>query len=108
MNCIKSGIIGQITGDALGLPVQFIEREIRDRDPVTDMRGHGAFNKPAGSWSDDSSLILATMDGLAKSLKEANGDKEDLTLNDIIDYETVMENFSRWLNEGEFTPYGYA
>ena len=107
MDCIKSGTIGQIVGDALGLPVQFIEREFRDRDPVTDMRGHGAFNKPAGSWSDDSSLILATMDGLTKSLKEVNDD-EDLTLNDIIDYEIIMENFSRWLNEGEFTPYGYA
>ena len=107
MDCIKSGTIGQIVGDALGLPVQFIEREFRDRDPVTDMRGHGAFNKPAGSWSDDSSLILATMDGLTKSLKAVNDD-EDLTLNEIIDYEIIMENFSNWLNEGEFTPYGYA
>ena len=98
MDCIKSGTIGQIVGDALGLPVQFIEREFRDRDPVTDMRGHGAFNKPAGSWSDDSSLILATMDGLTKSLKDTNEDKEDLTLNDIIDYEIIMENFSNWLN----------
>ena len=76
MDCIKSGTIGQIVGDALGLPVQFIEREFRDRDPVTDMRGHGAFNKPAGSWSDDSSLILATMDGLTKSLKEVNDDED--------------------------------
>ena len=77
MNCIKSGIFGAIVGDALGLPVQFIGREWRDRDPVTDMRGYGAFNKPAGSWSDDSSLTLATVDGLSKSLKEVNDNEED-------------------------------
>ena len=107
MNSIKSGIIGAIVGDALGLPVQFIPREYRDEDPVTDMRGNGAFGKPAGSWSDDSSLILATVDGLSASLKELD-DAEDLSLNEIIDYEIIMKNFSNWLNKGEFTPYGYA
>ena len=107
MNNIKSGIIGAIVGDALGLPVQFIERKYRDEDPVTDMREYGAFNKPAGSWSDDSSLILATADGLSASLKEVD-DAKDLKLNEIIDYEIIMKNFSNWLNDGEFTPYGYA
>ena len=60
MDCIKSGIIGAIVGDALGLPVQFEPRKFRDIDPVTKMTGNGAFDLPAGSWSDDSSLILAT------------------------------------------------
>ena len=108
MDCIKDGIFGQIVGDALGLPVQFIEREYRDLDPITDMREYGAFDLPAGSWSDDSSLILATIDGLTGSLKNANPDGENLSLKDIIDYEIIMNNFSKWLNEGEFTPYGYA
>ena len=63
MDCVKSGIMGQIVGDALGLPVQFRPRENRDLDPVTDMRGYGAFDMPPGSWSDDSSLILATIYG---------------------------------------------
>ena len=107
MDCIKSGIFGQIVGDALGLPVQFIPRDERDLDPVTDMRGYGAFNKQPGSWSDDSSLILATMDGLSESLQRANPE-ENLRLHDIIDYEIIMENFSAWLNDGQFTPYGYA
>ena len=107
MNCIDSGIFGAIVGDALGLPVQFIGREARDEDPVTDMRGYGAFNVPEGSWSDDSSLILATAAGLSASLKEL-GDAKDLSLNEIIDYEIIMKNFSKWLNDGEFTPYGYS
>ena len=110
MNSIKSGIFGQIVGDALGLPVQFRPREDRDKEPVNDMIGHGAFDMPAGSWSDDSSLILATIDGLTKSLKRENIDKDskDLSLNDIIDYEIIMKNFSSWLNDGQFTPYGFA
>ena len=107
MHCIDSGIFGAIVGDALGLPVQFIERKYRDIDPVTDMREYGTFNMPAGSWSDDSSLILATAAGLSASLKELN-DAKDLSLNEIIDYEIIMKNFSNWLNDGEFTPYGYA
>ena len=107
MHCIDSGIFGAIVGDALGLPVQFIERKYRDIDPVTDMREYGVFNMPAGSWSDDSSLILATAAGLSASLKELD-DAKDLSLNEIIDYEIIMKNFSNWLNDGEFTPYGYA
>ena len=96
MDCIKSGIIGQIVGDALGLPVQFRPREDRDIEPVTGMIGYGAFDMPPGSWSDDSSLILATIR------------LENLSLNEIIDYEIIMKNFSKWLNKGEFTPYGFA
>ncbi len=107
MDCIKSGIIGQIVGDALGLPVQFRPREDRDIEPVTGMIGYGAFDMPPGSWSDDSSLILATMDGLTASLKKEER-LENLSLNEIIDYEIIMKNFSRWLNEGKFTPYGFA
>ena len=107
MDCIKSGIIGQIVGDALGLPVQFRPREDRDLEPVTGMIGYGAFDMPPGSWSDDSSLILATMDGLAASLKKEER-LENLSLNEIIDYEIIMKNFSKWLNKGEFTPYGFA
>ena len=108
MDCIKSGIFGQIVGDALGLPVQFRAREYRDADPVTDMRGDGAFSLPAGSWSDDSSLILATIDGLIESLNKSNLNAENLSLNKIIDYRIIMENFSAWYNHGEFTPYGFS
>ena len=107
MDCIKSGIIGAIVGDALGLPVQFEPRKFRDMDPVTKMTGNGAFDLPAGSWSDDSSLILATIDGLSKSLKNKGYD-EDMKLNELIDYEIIMKNFSLWLNKGKFTPYGQA
>lgn len=86
------GIMGVIVGDALGLPVQFFGREEIDKNPVTDMIGYGSFNLPEGSWSDDSSLTLATLESIYR--------------NKDIKCEDIMENFADWLLEGSFTPYG--
>ena len=88
------GIMGVVLGDALGLPVQFLSREELDANPVTDMREYGVFNLPKGSWSDDSSLTLATL--------------ESLCYHDYVSCEDIMENFADWLLEGQFTPYGKA
>ena len=88
------GIMGVVLGDALGLPVQFLSREELDANPVTDMRGYGVFNLPKGSWSDDSSLTLATLESLCR--------------NNSVSCEDIMENFADWLLEGQFTPYGQA
>ena len=53
---INSVIFGLAIGDALGVPVEF-----RDRDTyhISDMVGYGTYNQPAGTWSDDTSLSLA-------------------------------------------------
>ena len=90
----KSGIMGVVIGDALGCPVQFKSRDIVEQDPIMCMVGHGTFNLPAGSWTDDSSLTLATLESIQRVGK--------------IDYMDIMENFIKWLDDGEFTPYGYA
>lgn len=90
---IKAVMIGHAVGDALGLPVEFFQREKIDENPVVDMRGHGAFDVPAGSWSDDTSMSLAAFDSLAK---------------DELDYFDIMVNFARWLANGEYTPTGEA
>ena len=94
MNIWKSGIMGVVVGDALGCPVQFESRGEVARHPVTGMRGYGTFNLPAGSWTDDSSLTLA----LLESIRRTGG----------IDCTDIMENFVKWLDDGAFTPYGYA
>lgn len=94
MNIWKAGIMGVVTGDALGCPVQFESRETVAKHPVTGMRGYGTFNLPAGSWTDDSSLTLALLDSIKRT--------------GVIDYTDIMENFVRWLDDGEFTPYGYS
>ena len=94
MNMWKSGIMGVVIGDALGCPVQFETREEVAKHPVTAMRGFGTFNLPAGSWTDDSSLTLALLDSIRRT--------------GAIDCKDIMENFVKWLDEGAFTPYGYA
>ena len=94
MNLWKASILGVVVGDALGCPVQFESRETVARHPVTGMRGYGTFNLPAGSWTDDSSLTLALLESIAR----VGG----------IDPDDIMRNFVRWLDDGEFTPYGEA
>lgn len=61
---IKDGIIGFAVGDALGVPAEFKTRETLKRYPITDMIGYGTYNVPKGTWSDDTSMTLATIDSL--------------------------------------------
>ena len=93
-NIWLDGIMGVVVGDALGLPVQFLDREEIDANPVTGMIGYGTFNLPEGSWSDDSSLTLATL--------------ESVIANSKVDYQDIMENFADWLLDGKFTPFGQS
>ena len=93
-NMWKRGILGVVVGDALGEPVQFESREEVATHPIKGMRGYGTFNLPKGSWTDDSSLTLALLD----SINKVNG----------IDLNDIMRNFVNWLDNGEYTPYGYA
>lgn len=90
----KDGIMGVIIGDALGCPVQFKAREEVKKNPVKGMRGHGTFNMPEGTWTDDGSMTLATLDSIA----ERNG----------VDLDDIMQRFVRWNNKGDYTPFGFA
>ena len=90
---IKDGVYGLVVADALGVPVEFETREYLKENPVEEMLGYGTYNQPPGTFSDDSSMTLATMDALSQSIE-------------TIDYERIMEAFSRWLTNGEYTPYG--
>jgi ADP-ribosylglycohydrolase len=87
---ILGGLWGAIIGDALGVPVEFVRRENVRRNPINGMRGYGTFNLPPGSWSDDSSLLLCTVEGLL----------------DGFDADRMGQLFIRWLKDGYWTPYG--
>lgn len=63
-NIWLDGIMGVVIGDALGMPVQFMERNEVKKSPVTGMEGYGTYNMPPGTWSDDSSMTLATLDSI--------------------------------------------
>jgi len=89
MNKFYNGIMGLVVGDALGVPVEFKER---DTYKITDMIGYGTYNQPLGTWSDDSSLTLATLDSMARLEK--------------IDPADIMQNFFNWLHNKQFTPWG--
>ena len=88
------GIMGSVTGDTLGCPVQFRSREEIARNPVTTMTGHGTYDMPVGTWTDDSSMALATL----VSIQENKG----------INLADIMYRFALWLTKGEYTPFGEA
>ena len=89
MSKIYSGIMGLVVGDALGVPVEFNRR---DSFHVTDMIGYGTYDLPPGTWSDDSSMTLATVESIARLGRISTDD--------------IMQNFYRWTDENAFTPYG--
>ena len=94
-NRMLDGMMGLVAGDALGCPVQFLSREqIKNRGPMTGMEGHGAYDMPAGTWTDDSSMALCELASI--------NDKNKIDLDDI------MERFADWKMNGAYTPFGAA
>lgn len=83
---LKAAMYGVAIGDALGVPVEFKQRGTFQ---ICDMVGYGTHNQPKGTWSDDTSLTIATCD----SIRECQGIH-------ILD---MQEKFRRWLHNGEYT-----
>jgi ADP-ribosylglycohydrolase len=88
---ILGGLWGSLVGDALGVPVEFKDRDTVQADPVTDMRAFGTHRQPKGTWSDDGALILCTTDSL---------------VNRGFDLADMGERFVRWMNDGFWTANG--
>ena len=90
MNKKYNGIMGLIVGDALGVPYEFKQR---DTFNCTEMTGYGTYHQPPGTWSDDSSMTLATL----ISLDDNEGK---------IVPEDIMKKFVKWYFFKAFTPHG--
>lgn len=90
-NKLKSAILGLAVGDALGVPYEFISRDIIKNNPCKDMIGYGTHNKKAGTWSDDTSLTLCLLDNLN---------------NKNINYNDIMDSFALWYDKGHYTADG--
>lgn len=88
------GVMGVVTGDAFGSPAQFRNRSEFTDNPITEMEYCACFDMPPGSWTDDSSLTIATLDSIVR--------EKGYNLTGIAD------NFVSWLYKGEFTPFGKA
>lgn len=92
---LRDAIYGLAVGDALGVPYEFNKRGTFF---CTDMKGHGTYNQPAGTWSDDTSMALAT----CEAIKRAGTENIDPLLLE------TMNNFVRWYKFGDFTPFGHC
>lgn len=88
---LLGGVYGLAIGDALGVPVEFCSREMLDKDPVKGLEAGGTHKQEKGTWSDDTSMVLATLDAMS-----AGG----LSLG------MIMDNFKRWLVEAKYTAAG--
>ncbi len=86
------GLIGFVVGDAMGVPLEFTPREELLKKPVTKMIGNGTYNLPAGTWSDDTSMMIATID----SINAKNG----------IDLKDIALKFSAFKNHASYTATG--
>jgi ADP-ribosylglycohydrolase len=83
-------LLGVAIGDALGVPVEFKNRNYLKEKPITDMIGYGTHTQPAGTWSDDSSLTFCLTEALI----------EGYTI------EKSANNLLKWYTENYWTAYG--
>lgn len=87
LRTVRSVAYGHAIADALGVPAEFMSREELKANPVRDMMGYGTHHVPAGTWSDDTSMAIATLDSLAAG----------------IDYDDIMSKFRAWKVEAAYT-----
>lgn len=90
-NRLHDAVFGLAIGDALGVPYEF---NARGTFECTGMIGYGTYDEPAGTWSDDTSMAIAT----AKSLKDNDGS---------VNIEDITNNFLRWECGDAFNCNGY-
>lgn len=88
---LRAIVYGAAVGDALGVPYECMER---GAFACEGMVGGGAHGMPAGTFSDDTSLMLATCD----SVRACGG----------IDVDDMRSRFRAWLYEGAYTADGRA
>ena len=81
----KGAFYGNLIGDALGAPVEFMPRDCFP--PVTGMQECETWGLPAGSFTDDGSLMLC----LAASIANAKG---------LQDPANVLAHYLAWYKEG--------
>lgn len=91
-NRLVDGIVGLAVGDALGVPAEFKSRYELELNPITDMIANLGYNLPAGTFSDDTSMTLATIDSIIKT--------------GTIDTDDIAERFVNWYRFAEYTATG--
>ena len=86
---LAGAVWGAAVGDALGVPYEF---KVRDSFTCTGMMGYGTHDQPAGTWSDDTALLLATCDSIRHCGR--------------VDVSDMLSRFRNWYAQGDYTPDG--
>ena len=89
LQTVRGAVFGAAIGDAVGVPYEFHSPDRMMLSPAVDMVGHGTYGQPVGTWSDDTSMILCTLDNLDEKR----------------DFHAIMKAFVSWQTKGEYTPY---
>ena len=89
MSKLRDAVYGFAVGDALGLPYEYCER---GSFTCTGMTGGGTWNQEKGTFSDDTSVLLATCASIKKYGK--------------INCLDMMRRLAFWLYRGDYTPDG--
>lgn len=92
MSKFVDSIIGHAIGDAMGVPTEFCIREKLLQHPVKEMISSDKVGQPAGSWSDDTSMEICTIESFIEHGK--------------FDYSDIMHKWIEWINEGKYTANG--
>ena len=88
----QGALLGLAVGDALGAPIEFLERDTYPE--ITKMIAGGPFNLGVGQWTDDTSLALC----MAASLIE----QQQFNAEDII------KRFHQWFRHGYMSCTGHC
>lgn len=83
---IADSIYGFVVGDALGVPVEFLPRELLKKHQVTDMMENKKRKTTIGYWSDDTAMVLCSMQSIL--------DKKEVV------YDDLLEKFLMWFKTG--------
>lgn len=99
---VRDGLMGLAVGDALGVPVEFLDRKTVRSINITEMIGvedklpfKSRWGQliPSGSWSDDTSMTISTMDTITKDKGKIN-------------YDHIMDSYLKWWDGREYTSLG--
>lgn len=86
---LKAVVYGAAVGDALGVPFEFLDR---DTFVCEGMYAGGFHNMPLGTFSDDTSLLIATCDSIRATKR--------------IDIDDMRARFRLWCYEGAYSADG--
>ena len=97
----KDSLLGFAVGDAFGVPYEFLSRKQIEGMQLDQMIGadvpHDFVSRwsaiiPKGAWSDDTSMLIATMDSI--------------TENNDLNYNDMMDKFLEWFDKAKYTSTG--